>query len=111
MGKLDTTSQRPVRYTNEYQSSMDESLQVGRPLQINSSVTVHPFETAHVIPSLGYVLTRSKKKLKQSLLGLPGPEIKRLKDAGEVGSLALLNSADGARAGAPPPPLAAVCSI
>jgi len=57
--------------------------EVGRPLQINSSVTVHPFETAHVIPSLGYVLTRSKKKLKQSLLGLPGPEIKRLKDAGE----------------------------
>ncbi len=58
--------------------------QVDQPVPISSSVTVHPFETAHVIPSLGYVLTSTKKKLKPSLLGLPGPEIKRLKDAGEV---------------------------
>jgi hypothetical protein len=57
---------------------------VGQSVQINSFMTVHPFETAHVIPSLGYVLSRTKRKLKQSLLGLPGPEIKRRKDAGEV---------------------------
>lgn len=41
-----------------------------------------PFKSAHVLPTLGYALVRRKQKLRAPYLGLPGPEIARLRREG-----------------------------
>lgn len=44
---------------------------------------VKPFATTHVVPSQGYVVCSRKQKLREEYLGLPGAEIKALRQAGE----------------------------
>lgn len=44
---------------------------------------VKPFTTTHVVPSQGYVVCSRKQKLREEYLGLPGAEIKALRQAGE----------------------------
>lgn len=43
---------------------------------------VRPFATTHVVPSQGYVITSRKQKLKAEYAGLPGQEIKALRQSG-----------------------------
>uniref|UniRef100_A0A803L928 Metallo-beta-lactamase domain-containing protein n=1 Tax=Chenopodium quinoa TaxID=63459 RepID=A0A803L928_CHEQI len=57
-------------------------LDVGEEFYIRRDLKVKAFKTYHVIPSQGYVIYSVKHKLKQDYIGLPGHEIKALKDKG-----------------------------
>jgi len=48
----------------------------------NRNMIARVFRTYHVVPSQGYLLCSQKKKLKQEYLGLPGSDIKALRDEG-----------------------------
>ncbi len=41
------------------------------------------FTTKHTVPSAGYAIYTSKQKLRPAYFGLPGPELQRLREAGE----------------------------
>ncbi|XP_031252339.1 tRNase Z TRZ1 isoform X1 [Pistacia vera] len=57
-------------------------LDVGEEYCLRKDLKVKAFKTYHVIPSQGYIVYYVKQKLKQEYLGLPGPEIKKLKSSG-----------------------------
>ncbi|XP_021761668.1 nuclear ribonuclease Z-like [Chenopodium quinoa] len=57
-------------------------IDVGEEFYIRRDLKVKAFKTYHVIPSQGYVIYSVKHKLKQDYIGLPGNEIKALKDKG-----------------------------
>ncbi|GJP55046.1 hypothetical protein CLOM_g14035 [Closterium sp. NIES-68] len=57
-------------------------LQVGEEMRVGKGYFVQPFTTYHVLPSQGYLISSRKHKLLPQYHGLPGAEIKRLKDAG-----------------------------
>ncbi|KNA23796.1 hypothetical protein SOVF_021280 [Spinacia oleracea] len=57
-------------------------LDVGEEFCIRKDLKVKAFKTYHVIPSQGYLVYSVKQKLKQDYIGLPGKEIKALKDKG-----------------------------
>ncbi|CAI5948982.1 unnamed protein product [Closterium sp. NIES-65] len=70
-------------------------LQVGEEMWVKKGYVVQPFTTYHVLPSQGYLISSRRHKLLPQYQGLPGAEIKRLKDAGtqiteevEVGEVA-----------------------
>ena len=54
-------------------------LDVGDEVKVHNDLWVKAIQTFHPVPSLGYVISRRVKKLKQEFLTLPGAEIKRLK--------------------------------
>lgn len=54
-------------------------LAVGEELKLGSGVSVVPFNTYHRVPSQGYSLYRTKRKLKPEFKGLLGEEIGRLR--------------------------------
>lgn len=62
----------------------------GDELNIANNLWVRAFRTHHPVPSLGYQFFRRVAKLKAAYLGLPGPEIARLKREG----VALFDSED-----------------
>jgi ribonuclease Z len=47
-----------------------------------------PFRSPHRVPCQGYALVSNRKKLKDELVGLPGPELQRRRMAGEEISVA-----------------------
>ncbi|GMV39696.1 MAG: hypothetical protein AMXMBFR64_14120 [Myxococcales bacterium] len=51
-------------------------------IPLRRGLHVVPFKSAHVIPTLGYVVVRRKQKLRAPWLGLPGLEIARLRADG-----------------------------
>lgn len=55
----------------------------GDALLLANNLWVRAFRTHHPVPSLGYQFFRQVPKLRPEYLGLPGPEIARLKHAGE----------------------------
>lgn len=54
-------------------------LSVGEELKLGKGVEVAPFPTDHRVPSQGYALWRTKRKLKPEFKDLPGKEIGRLR--------------------------------
>ena len=54
-------------------------LEVGDVVKVQNDLWVKAIQTFHPVPSLGYVISRRVKKLKQEFRSLPGAEIKRLK--------------------------------
>eukprot|EP00270_Netrium_digitus_P018265 TRINITY_DN6918_c0_g1_i1.p1 TRINITY_DN6918_c0_g1~~TRINITY_DN6918_c0_g1_i1.p1 ORF type:complete len:155 (-),score=36.94 TRINITY_DN6918_c0_g1_i1:211-606(-) len=57
-------------------------MNVGDELPLGKGHYVKAFRTCHVIPSQGYLVYSRRHKLKPEFLGLPGKEIKKLKDSG-----------------------------
>ena len=59
-------------------------VEAGSRFPISRDVWLEPFRTWHAAPSFGYALVREKRKLKDELRDLPGPELARLKREGVV---------------------------
>lgn len=57
-------------------------LDVGEEFYLRRDLKVKAFRTYHVIPSQGYVVYSVRQKLKLEFVGLPGEEIKNLKESG-----------------------------
>ena len=57
-------------------------MQIGEELRLTGELFVKPFRTYHVVPSQGYVVYSRRQKLKKEFVGLPGPEIGRLRKSG-----------------------------
>eukprot|EP00898_Chlorokybus_atmophyticus_P003061 jgi/Chlat1/3756/Chrsp259S03900 len=57
-------------------------LSVGEQHTLSRELFVKPFATYHPVPSQGYVIYSRKFKLKEEYVGVPGPEIKRLREDG-----------------------------
>ncbi|GAQ80583.1 tRNAse Z1 [Klebsormidium nitens] len=57
-------------------------LEIGEELRLSGELFVKPFRTYHVVPSQGYVVYSRRQKLKKEFVGLPGPEIGRLRKSG-----------------------------
>jgi ribonuclease Z len=53
------------------------------PLQARGDLRVKAFRTWHTVPSLGYMVFRRVRKLREAFKDLPGPEIGRRRRAGE----------------------------
>lgn len=58
------------------------ALDVGETYNMGKGLVAKAFKTYHVIPSQGYILYSVRHKLKLEYLGLPGKEIKQLKESG-----------------------------
>ena len=54
----------------------------GDRVALSDDHSVSAFATAHPVPSRGYVVWERRHKLKPEFVGLPGEELKRLRDAG-----------------------------
>ncbi|QGJ71697.1 MBL fold metallo-hydrolase [Planctomycetales bacterium 10988] len=52
-------------------------------VELSREHVVTTFQTAHTVPSMGFVVWDRRRKLKQEYLGLPGHEIRDLRMAGE----------------------------
>lgn len=52
--------------------------------EIARDLWLEPFRTWHAAPSFGYMLVREKRKLREDLKHVPGPELARLKREGVV---------------------------
>jgi ribonuclease Z len=52
--------------------------------QIGRDLYLHALPTIHRVPSVGYVLTEIRRKLKEEYLGLPGQEIAQLKKTVQI---------------------------
>lgn len=57
-------------------------MEPGDRLSVGPDLTVEAFATAHVVPSLGYHLTRSRRCLAQRYRDTPGPELAALRRQG-----------------------------
>ncbi|KAI5082098.1 hypothetical protein GOP47_0001841 [Adiantum capillus-veneris] len=57
-------------------------LDVGETYDMGKGLRAKAFKTYHVIPSQGYLIYSVRHKLKAEYLGLPGKDIKNLKDSG-----------------------------
>lgn len=55
-------------------------MKIGEKISVNKEVYVQALKSYHRVPSQGYAMVRYVKKLKEKYLGLPGVEIKRLKN-------------------------------
>jgi len=55
----------------------------GQEALVREDLWVRAVRTLHTVPSLGYVFFRRVPKLKTAYLGLPGVEIRRLRESGE----------------------------
>ncbi|TVU33023.1 hypothetical protein EJB05_24802 [Eragrostis curvula] len=79
-----------VRKLFDVHRAMDQSefphklvpLDVGEECEFGNGLRVKAFRTYHVVPSQGYVIYKMKTKLKQEYVGLPGSEIKKLRESG-----------------------------
>lgn len=58
-------------------------LKEGDRVEIEHNRFVEAFETTHYLPTLGYFVKEKRQRLKESLRGLPGAEIRALREAGE----------------------------
>jgi ribonuclease Z len=56
----------------------------GDEFALRGDLSVRAVRTFHPVPSLGYLFVRKVAKLKEELIGLPGPEIAARRRAGEV---------------------------
>lgn len=56
----------------------------GDRLRINGAVTATPFRSPHRTTCQGYALRRTTRRLRAELVGLPEPEVRRRRLAGEV---------------------------
>lgn len=52
------------------------------PLRRTVDFTAEAFACDHTVPSLGYIFKFNSNKLKQEYIGLPGPELKALRESG-----------------------------
>jgi ribonuclease Z len=52
--------------------------------EVGKDLHVHALPTVHRVPSVGYALVQTRRKLKQEYLGLPGREIALLKKTVEI---------------------------
>jgi len=71
----------------------------GERVEVGRDLTVEPFRTDHVVPTLGFHLLRRKRRLPQALAGLPAAELIALRERGvptaeEVEEIALSYCAD-----------------
>ncbi|KAI3953964.1 hypothetical protein MKW98_017788 [Papaver atlanticum] len=57
-------------------------MDVGEEKELRKDLRVKAFQTYHRVPSQGYVIYSVKHKLKPEYVGLPGKELKSLKDSG-----------------------------
>ncbi len=57
-------------------------LEPGDRVEVGRDLAIEAFATDHVVASLGFHLLRRRRKLKEELRGLSGPEIARLRAAG-----------------------------
>eukprot|EP00249_Psilotum_nudum_P017511 c26362_g1_i1 orf=100-1170(+) len=57
-------------------------LHIGEEYDMGKNLIVRPFKTYHVIPSQGYIIYSVRRKLKSQYFGLPGNDIKDLKQSG-----------------------------
>ncbi|XP_073036517.1 nuclear ribonuclease Z [Primulina eburnea] len=67
------------------QSELNHTLigvDVGEEFYLRRDLKVKAFRTYHVIPSQGYIVYSVRQKLKLEFVGLPGEEIKKLKQSG-----------------------------
>lgn len=72
------------------QRELDESplpvnligMDIGEEFDLGKGLIVKAFKTYHVVPSQGYVIYTVKQKLKAEHVGLPGKEIKALRESG-----------------------------
>jgi ribonuclease Z len=53
------------------------------PVELSRSLSAVPLKASHRVPTLAYVLVQTREKLLDELVGLPGPEIGRMRAAGE----------------------------
>lgn len=58
-------------------------LEPGDRVEVGRDLAVEAFPTDHVVPSLGFHLEQTRRRLRPELRGLPGTEIARRKAAGE----------------------------
>lgn len=72
-GRLDGT---PLSYTAQ-------TVLPDAPFSLKKNITARAFRTVHRVVSQGYILQRSRSKLRPSWLGRPGPEIAAARRAGE----------------------------
>lgn len=56
----------------------------GQEVEVREDLWVRAVRTLHTVPSLGYVFFRRIQKLKAAYLGLPGAEIRRMRERGEA---------------------------
>lgn len=56
-----------------------DGARLGEDLALGGGLFLHPFEVGHTVPSLGYVVVRRVRKLKDEYAGLPSAEIVRLR--------------------------------
>ncbi|MCF7958843.1 MAG: MBL fold metallo-hydrolase [Phycisphaerae bacterium] len=54
----------------------------GQEYELRRNLFAYPFETNHSWKALGYTIIERRNKLKEEYLGLPGPEIVKLKNSG-----------------------------
>jgi len=76
LAKINGGAPRLPRGTDVINVSTKPVTQVGKDLYI------HALPTIHRVPSVGYVLTEIRRKLKKEYIGLPGKEIGQLKKDG-----------------------------
>jgi len=58
-----------------------DEVALGSDVPLGNDLFLHPFAVDHGVPGVGLSVVRRVKKLKSEYLGLPGPEIARLKEA------------------------------
>ncbi len=56
-----------------------DGARLGEDLPLGGSLFLHPFAVGHPVPSLGYVVVRRVRKLRDEFVGLPSAEIVRLR--------------------------------
>jgi len=57
-------------------------LHSGERIEVGRDLTIEPFRTDHVVPTLGFHLLRRKRRLPQALAGLPAAELIALREQG-----------------------------
>jgi ribonuclease Z len=62
-------------------------LKPGERVELPDDRYVSAFPTAHPVPSRGYVVWERRFKLKPEYVGVPGAELKRLRDSGTVATI------------------------
>lgn len=78
MSELNGGSRRLPTGSNLIDMTATPIVEVGRDLHL------HALPTIHRVPSVGYVLVETRRKLKKEYLGLPGKEIAELKKTVEI---------------------------
>lgn len=58
-------------------------MEPGQIVKMRGDLEVHAFRTHHRVPSLGFSIVRTIRKLRTEFIGLPGPEIAQRKRTGE----------------------------